>query len=146
MKVVSLFTCGYCRWFFVFYQKVVRPHNGVLYFYGAIGAVRDFSNIVSFFIPLKLVMVLSNPDILKLQFFSLNNINLEEFMYYSAFLFFVLMVISFVCHIFLKYFVHRKAESSWGIKKDEFPDRLKYQNLYQSMVDTITHLFIIVVG
>jgi len=56
------------------------------------------------------------------------------------------MAISFVSHMFLSALVHKNARSLWNDKLDEFPSKTKYKNLYQLMVDTITHLQIIIIG
>ncbi len=146
MKTTSQSRDGYLRWFSIFFQEVVRPRTSLIFFYGVISGVRDFLSIVAFFIPLKVVMALSNPEIFKSRFFDIGKINIEEFLYYSCICFFSLMFLSLACHIFLKISVYRSAKSMWEKKKDIFSSRTKYRNLFQVMVDTITHLVIIVVG
>jgi hypothetical protein len=147
MDIIKKLIPRYCTWFVVFCKKVVRSRNRTLFLYGILGAIKDFSNIAAFFIPLKLIMVLSNPDILSSNFFTLGSMDLEKFIVYSAVLFFLLVFVSLMCHLVLAVFMHKSAKLLWAASNStEFPSRTKYQNLYQVMVDTITHVLIITAG
>lgn len=146
MKYFLIFNFRYCRWFTAFFENVVQPHKRKVYFYGMIGAIREFSSTVAFFIPLKMIMVLSNPSILDFQLFSTDKITMQEFIYFSVFWFFTLLTISFLCHMVLPTLVHKNTSFLWPNKKSIFPSRTKYRNLYQLMVDSITHLLIIFFG
>ena len=135
----------YIFWFICFFKKVVDPRYWLIINFGILGAVRDFSNIVAFFIPLKLLIVLSNPSILT-STFGFAPVNLDSFIVMSVSLFFFLIVGSTICHIFLLTVVKRNSEMLWGHKNIEFPSSKMYLKFYQLIVETITHLIIIVVG
>jgi len=146
MDIVKNFVPRYCTWFIVFFKEIVRSRSQTLFLYGILGVIKDFSNIAAFFIPLKLIMVLSNPDILSSNLFTLGSIDIEKFIVYSGILFFLLVFVSLVCHLVLTMLIHKSAKLLWASNSTEFPSRTKYKNLYQVMVDTITHVLIITVG
>ncbi|ORU92531.1 MAG: hypothetical protein A6F70_03165 [Cycloclasticus sp. symbiont of Bathymodiolus heckerae] len=147
MDIVKKLVPKYCSWLVAFCKEVVGVGNSQrLLFYGALGVIKDFANIVAFFIPLKVVMVLSNPDILSLDFFASSSIDIEKFIVYSGALFLLLMLVSFVCHVVLAVLIHHSARQLWKVNKTKFPSIVAYKNLYQQLVDTITHILIIIVG
>jgi len=146
MDIVKKLVPSYFTWFMVFVREVVGARSNTLFLYGILGAIRDLSNVVAFFIPLKLIMVLSNPDILSSNLFSLGSIDIEDFIVYLGILFFFLVCVSLTCHFFLAVFIHKSAKLLWASKSTEFPSRTKYRYLYQMLVDTITHVLIIIVG
>lgn len=146
MNIVKKFLPRYCIWFVVFFQEVVKPSRKTVVFYGLVGAIKDFSNIVAFFIQLKLIMILSNPDILRSDLFALGLFNIEKIIVYLIILFFALMFVSLACHMFLAVSVHSSVKLLWENKVDKFTSKVKYKNLYQLMVETITHILIIIAG
>jgi len=146
VNILSLLKYSYCFWFFTFYKKIVHPHGWKFFIFGIIGMIKDFSNIIAFFMPLKVIMVLSNPQILKGQLFGASGVSTDDFVYYSVFLFFLLMFLSLLCHMFLAFYVHKTSHTIWVGKKIDFPSKTKYKNLCQTMVDTVTHILIVVFG
>lgn len=139
-------TCCYCTWFVAFFRSVVNPYEKSLILLGSLGVVRDFSSVVAFFIPLKVIMVLSSPEILESYISNNGKINIEEFFYYSGIAFFGLMVVSMACQIVLSLLMHKRSYIAWLDRNNEFPSRTKYRNLYYIMLDTVTHVLIIFLG
>ena len=139
-------SCYYCTWFTAFFRSVVNPHERSIFFFGILGVIRDFSNIIAFFIPLKVIMVLSSPEILESYILNNVKINIEDFFYYSGIAFFALMAISMACQIVLSLFMYKKSYTAWLDKNNEFPSRTKYRGLYYVMLDTVTHVLIIFLG
>jgi hypothetical protein len=138
---------NYCYWFVDFAKRVLGVGNGkLLLFYGFLGAMKDFAGVAAFFIPLKVVMVLANPDILSSISFTSNPIDIESFILYSGISILFLMLVSLSSHILLTILIHKSVKQSWVNNSVEFPSRAQYQNLYQSIVDNTTQLLIIVVG
>jgi len=147
MDIVEKHIPPYFTWLLTFFKQVVGAGNGQkLLLFGVLGVIKDFANIAAFFIPLKVVMVLSKPDILSSGFFSSMALDIEEFILYSGISFLFLVIVSLVCHVVLTMFVHHGAKQSWINNKVEFPQRGLHQRLYQQMVDTITHSLIIIIG
>lgn len=138
---------SYFIWFLTFFKEVVGKGNGPkLLLFAVLGVLKDFANIAAFFIPLKVVMVLSKPDILSSGIFASVEIGIEDFILYSGLAFVVLVLVSLVCHVILTMFVHHSARQSWIKNRMIFPNRGLHQRLYQQMVDTITHSLIIIIG
>ena len=147
MSFREKFIPQYFTWYFIFSKLVVGDGNGLkVLFFAVLGVIKDFANIAAFFIPLKVVMVLSKPDILSSGIFASISIDIETFILYSGFSFLVLVLISLVCHVILTMFVHHSARQSWIENRVKFPKRGLHQRLYQQTVDTITHCLIIVLG
>lgn len=145
-KKIILLSCRYCAWFVVFFKTIVHSHKGAFFFYATLGVIKEFSGVIAFFIPIKVIMILSNPSILDLYFSIIGKITIRELFYYAGLVFLVLMFVSMICSLLLSVLVHRKSHDLWLTKSDEFSSRTKYKNIYFLMLDSVTHIIIILLG
>ena len=133
----------YIVWFQSFFLDVCCGRPLLMVVYVTLGVLKEISNLLAFFIPLKIVMLISSPLLLATY---LPSFTLHEVINYSFLLFIILIALSTTCLYLLITSVARTSFVLWKTSIIRFPSRTKYRNLYHFVIDILTHITIIVIG